>query len=239
MSHQHPQLAEWRRGLRDGIPIFLGYAAVSFSFGILAKKTGLTPFQAALMSGTNLTSAGQFAALGMIASAAPLLETAATQLVINLRYSLMSCALSQKLDARMPFLHRLAIAFGVTDEIFGVSVSRPGRLSPFYCYGLTMAAWPGWVAGTLLGIITGGVLPASLLSALSVALYGMFIAIIIPPARQSRVIAGLVALSMAASALCAWLPLLRNLSAGLRIILLTLLLAGLAALLFPVQEPAP
>lgn len=222
--------------MRDGIPIFLGYAAVSFSFGILAKKAGLTPFQATLMSGTNLTSAGQFAALGAIASAAPYLETAALQLVINLRYSLMSCALSQKLDARLPFRHRFFMASGVTDEIFGVSVSGDGKLSPFYFYGLMVAAWPGWVLGTLLGVVAGNAMPASLLSALGIALYGMFIAIVVPPARKNGVIAGLVVLSMLASALFGWLPVLRDISAGLKTILLTVLLAGLAAFFFPLKE---
>ena len=238
MSMKHPAFGEWRRGLRDGIPIFLGYAAVSFSFGILAKKAGLTPFQATLMSGTNLTSAGQFAALGAIASAAPYLETAALQLVINLRYSLMSCALAQKLDERMPFFHRLLMSAGVTDEIFGVSVSVGGRLSPFYFYGLVMAAWPGWAFGTLLGVVAGNVMPASLLSALGVALYGMFIAIIVPPSRKNGVIAGLVALSMLASALFGWLPGLREMSAGFKVIVLTVALAGLAAFFFPLKEVA-
>ena len=238
MSMEHPASGEWRRGLRDGIPIFLGYAAVSFSFGILAKKAGLTPFQATLMSGTNLTSAGQFAALGAIASAAPYLETAALQLVINLRYSLMSCALSQKLDARLPFFHRLLMASGVTDEIFGVSVAGSGKLSPFYFYGLMAVAWPGWALGTLLGVVAGNAMPASLLSALGVAFYGMFIAIVVPPARKNGVVAGLVALSMLASAAFGGLPVLREISAGFKTILLTVALAGLAAYFFPLKEVA-
>ena len=238
MSKKHPAFNEWRRGLRDGIPIFLGYAAVSFSFGILAKKSGLVAWQATLMSGTNLTSAGQFAALGLIASCAPYLEMAATQLIINLRYSLMSCALSQKLDARMPFFHRLLMAAGVTDEIFGVSVATNGKLSPFYFYGLVMAAWPGWTFGTLLGIVMGGVMPASLLSALSVALYGMFIAIVVPPARKNAVLAGLVTLSMLVSVTFSCLPMLKELSAGFKVIILTVMLAGLAAYFFPVKEVA-
>ena len=232
----HTAKSQLTRGLRDGLPIFLGYLAVSFSFGILAKKTGLTAFQATLMSGTNLTSAGQFAALSAIALAAPYIETAALQLIINLRYSLMSCALSQKLDTRLPFLHRLLIAAGVTDEIFGVSAATDGKLSPFYFYGLVIAAWPGWVLGTLLGVAAGNVMPASLLNALGIALYGMFIAVIVPPARRDRVTAGLVVLSMAASALTGWLPGLREMSAGLKTIALTITLAGLAAILFPLKE---
>lgn len=232
------KLHHWRDGLRDGIPIFLGYLAVSFSFGILCKTTGLSPFQAGLMSATNLTSAGQFAALGLIAAGAPYFELAITQVVINLRYSLMSFALSQKLDPDAPFLHRFFVAGGVTDEIFGVSMAVQGRLSPWYSYGLMTAAVPGWVAGTLLGVVMGGVLPQRLLSALSVALYGMFIAVIMPPARKNWVLLGLIVLSMLASTAFTYLPLLREISPGFRIIILTVAIAGIAAWLLPVKEGA-
>ena len=127
---------QWRNGLKDGIPICLGYFAVSFTFGIMASGAGLSPWQAVIMSFTNLTSAGQFAALGIIAAKAPFMEMAVAQFIINLRYCLMSCSLSQKLDEKTPFFHRFLIGYGVTDEIFGVSVCRPGRLSPFFSYGL-------------------------------------------------------------------------------------------------------
>ncbi len=233
-AKQHP----FRQGLRDGIPICLGYLAVSFTFGIMCKNFGLTPFQSTLMSATNLTSAGQFAALGLIAGGAPYFELAVTQVVINLRYSLMSCALSQKLAPGTPFFHRFFMAFGVTDEIFGVSAGVKGRLSPFYSYGLMSVAIPGWALGTLLGVVLGGVLPARLLSAFSIALYGMFIAVLLPPARQSRVLMGLVIASMLASALFTYAPLLGSLSSGMRIILLTVLLSAGAALLFPIKEAA-
>ena len=226
----------WKRGVRDGIPIFLGYVAVSFTFGILAVNAGLTIFQGTLMSAVNYTSAGQFAALGLIAAAASYFELAVTQLVINLRYSLMSCALSQKLDPEAPFYHRFIMSAGVTDEVFGVSVSVPGVLSPYYTYGLMTAALPGWVLGTLLGVTLGNVLPVRPLSALSVALYGMFIAIIIPPAKQNKILMGLIVLSMAASSLFAFLPFLSGISSGFRIIILTVLIAGAAAVLFPVKE---
>jgi len=226
----------WRQGLRDGMPIGLGYIAVSFTFGILARKTGLSVWQAVLMSAVNLTSAGQFAALGIVAASASYAEMALTQLIINLRYCLMSASLSQKVDGGTPFYHRLLVSFGVTDEIFGVSVVRPGRLRPAYNYGLMSAAIPGWVLGTLLGALSGGLLPPRVLSALSVALYGMFIAIIVPPARKSRVIAGTVAVSMLASVAFTYLPVLREISSGFRIILLTLVIAGGAAALFPVKE---
>ncbi len=223
-------------GIRDGIPICLGYLAVSFSFGIMAKNTGLTAWQAALLSAANLTSAGQFAGLSLIAAGAPLTEMAVTQLVINLRYCLMSCALSQKIADRTPFLHRFLIAYGVTDEIFGVSVSREGTLSPIYFYALTGISALGWVSGTFIGVVSGTLLPARVISALSIALYGMFIAVIIPPARESRVIAGVVVVSMLLSLLFTAAPLLKQISQGFRIIILTLLISGAAAFLFPVPD---
>ena len=232
-------IKQLQKGLHDGIPIGLGYLAVSFTFGIMAAGAGLTAPEAVLMSFTNLTSAGQFAALSLIQAGAPLMEMAATQLVINLRYCLMSCALSQKLATDTPFLHRLLVSYGVTDEIFGVSVCRQGNLSPFYNYGLMAAAVPGWTLGTLLGALSGSLLPARLLSALNVALYGMFLAVVIPPSRGNAVLAGVVLTSMALSALFAWLPVLNELSSGFTIILLTILIAGGAAWLFPVKEDAP
>lgn len=232
--------ADWRRGMRDGMPICLGYIAVSFTFGLAARASGLTPLQALAMSVSNLTSAGQFAALGIIAAGGPYLELAAAQLIINLRYCLMSCALAQKLPAGTRFAHRFFMAYGVTDEIFGVGVACEGPLSPWYMYGAISVAMPGWALGTLIGVVCGSVLPARMLSALGVALYGMFLAIILPPARKNRVLAGLVALSMLASLAASKAPLLSRLSGGGRIILLTLILGGLAAWLFPLpDQPDP
>lgn len=230
------RLPYYKAGLRDGLPIGLGYIAVSFTFGIMARKTGLTIFQAVLISLTNLTSAGQFAALDLIAAGAPYLELAAAQLIINLRYSLMSFAIAQKFDRRFPFFHRFFVAFGITDEIFAVSVYRPEKLNPFYSYGLMTMAIPGWTLGTLIGAISGGLLPPRLLSALSVALYGMFLAIIIPPAKQSRILLTVVISSMLLSFLFSVLPVLKLISSGFRIIILTLLIAGLAAFFCPVRE---
>lgn len=223
-------------GIQDGIPICLGYLAVSFTFGIMAKKVGVSIFDTVLISITNVTSAGQFAGLSLIASTASYIEMAITQLIINLRYSLMSCALSQKIDPNAPFFHRFFIAYGVTDEIFGVSVSKEGKISPFYSYGVIAISVGGWVLGTFLGILSGNILPARAISALSVALYGMFIAIIIPPARENRVLAGIIVLSMAASLLFTEAPILKNISSGFRIIIITLVIAGLAAWFFPVPE---
>ena len=228
--------SEWRDGMRDGVPIALGYFAVAFTFGIVARNTGLTALESTAMSATNLTSAGQFAALELIGSSSGLLLMALTQLVINLRYALMSAAISQKLDPAMPFYHRLLIAYGVTDEIFGVSVTRPGRLNPFYSYGLISVAMPGWSLGTYVGVVAGDVLPERLLSALGIAIYGMFIAVVIPPAKGDRRIALAVGASMLLSLAVAEVPQLARLferSGGIKVIALTLLIAGAAALLDP------
>jgi Predicted branched-chain amino acid permease (azaleucine resistance) len=223
-------------GLRDGFPIFLGYLAVSFALGIAAKNSGLTAFQATLMSITNYTSAGEFAALGLITSGAAYLEMATTQLIINLRYCLMSCALSQKLDPEVPFYQRLLVAYFVTDEIFGVSIGFNGKLNPFYSFGVISMAAPGWAFGTFLGVVSGSVLPFRIVSALSVALYGMFIAIIVPPTRKNKVLAGLIVISMMASLLFTYLPFVREISSGFRIIILTIVIAGTAAVLFPIKD---
>ena len=230
------KIQQYRYGLRDGVPIGLGYLAVSFTFGIMAGQAGIGVLAAVIMSLTNLTSAGQFAALGVIQSGAPFMEMAAVQFIINLRYCLMSCSLSQKMAPDMPFFHRFLISYGVTDEVFGVSACREGALSPYYAYGLISVAVPGWTFGTLLGAVSGDLLPARLLSALSVALYGMFLAIVIPPARGSRVLAGVVVVSMAASFLFSVIPLFSGVTSGFKVIILTVLIAGGAAYFFPVED---
>lgn len=226
----------FKKGIKNGIPIFLGYIAVSFTFGIAARDSGVGILGAILMSATNLTSAGQFAALGVIASSASYIEMALTQLVINLRYCLMSSSLSQKLSEKMKPIHRYLMAFGNTDEIFGVSYVFDGDVPPAYFYGLVGVSWTGWVLGTALGAISGSLLPPRILSALSVALYGMFIAIILPPAKNDRKLFGVIVISMALSLIFAKAPILSDISSGFRIIILTLVVAGAAALLFPVTE---
>lgn len=229
-------ITEWKDGFQNGIPIALGYFAVSFTFGILAKQFGLNPFEAVFMSATNVTSAGQFAGLTLIAAVATVAEVAVTQLIINSRYFLMSFALSQKIDPDTPVFHRFMMAHGITDEIFGVSVARPGRLNPYYVYGVMSAAIPGWALGTLFGVISGNVLPPRLTSALSIALFGMLLAVIIPPAKGNKVISGLIIVSMVVSLAFAKFPVLMDISSGVKIIVLTVIIAGIAAFLFPVKE---
>lgn len=233
MSHN----SQWKSGFLDGIPICLGYFAVSFTFGIKAGTLGLTAFQAFFMSICNVTSAGQFAGLDMIAYGASFLEVALAQFVINIRYCLMSCSLSQKFRPGMPFYHRLLVGYGVTDEIFGVCASRKGSLEPAYPYGVMGSAIPGWAFGTLFGVLFGSLMPDMVLSALGIAVYGMFLAIILPEAKHDRVVAGIVLFSMAASLLSAYVPGLKNMSSGFQIIIITIVAAGAAAVFFPVKEP--
>ena len=224
------KLSYLARGMYAGIPIGLGYFAVSFAFGIKARAAGLSATQAFVLSGSNLTSAGQFAGLAVIQGMGALATLALTQLIINLRYCLMSCALSQKLSPETPFFHRFLMACGVTDEIFGVSVSVKGALSPYYLYGQTMVAWPGWVLGTLTGALAGDILPSSITSALGMALYGMFIAIVIPKVL-------FVVIAAAITSLCfTYLPPFSSLSPGLRIVVVTFLVAGAAAILSPMRS---
>ena len=226
----------FRKGLRDGIPIALGYFAVSFTFGMMAVADGLSIWQAVLISLTNVTSAGQFAGLEIMVMNGSYWEMALTQLVINLRYCLMSFSLAQKFRRDEARGHRYVAAFGVTDEIFGISASQPGKVSAFYNYGAMCVAIPGWTLGTLVGGISGSLLPDFMLSALSVAIYGMFLAIIIPPSKKSRPVLGVVVASMAVSTIFAVTPVLKQVSSGFMIIITTLLVAGLAAYFCPVEE---
>ena len=228
----------YSRGLKDGIPIALGYFAVSFTLGITARNAGFSALQAMVASLTNNASAGEYAAFALISAGAGYLEVAVMTLVANARYLLMSCALSQKLSPDTPLIHRLLIGYDVTDEIFGISIARSGYLDPFYTYGAMTVAIPGWGVGTLLGVLVGNVLPLRAVSALSVGLYGMFLAIILPPARKDRIIAGVVGLSFALSFAAARLPLLAGVSSGLKTIILTVAIALGAAILFPVREEA-
>ncbi len=225
----------FRNGIRDGLPICLGYMAVSFAFGIQAVRSGLTTFQATLLSLINVTSAGQFAGLGVITAGGSLLEMAATQFIINLRYMLMSTAVSQKLKDSVGTLPRLAVGFGMTDEIFAVSVGRAGYLSPYYSYGCIIISVFGWTLGTFLGAFSGEILPARLISALGVALYGMFIAIVVPVATVEKSVLAVALSAVLLSSIFEFLPILNMVSSGFRIIIVTVVVAGVAALVAPVE----
>jgi predicted branched-subunit amino acid permease len=234
--HEHDLRREIARGARDGLPIGLGYFAVAFSLGITAKSAGLSPAQGFLASFLNHASAGEYALFSLIAAHAAYWEVAAVIFITNMRYLLMSAALSQKLHSDVSLLHRFLLGFGITDEIFGLGVAYPGRLRPAYLYSAFLVADLFWSSGTATGIAAGSVLPANVISALSVAIYGMFLAIIIPPARRERVVAALVLVSFACSLAFSALPLLNTLSGGMRTILLTVAISSAGALLFPVRE---
>ena len=236
MQMKQENKAWFLRGMRDGTPIMLGYAAVSFTLGIVARNAGLTAGQAFLTSLLNNASAGEKAGFTVIQANEGYLAMAVMMLIINARYLLMSCSLSQKISPETGLIPRLIIGFEVTDEIFGVQMALPGMICPWYTYGVIAMALPGWSLGTYLGVVMGNVLPANIVSALSVGLYGMFLAIIIPPARESRVIAALVVLSMAASCAFAYLPVVSAISPGTRVIILTVAISAAAAYLFPVKE---
>lgn len=226
----------YARGLKAGVPIGLGYLAVAFTLGIAAKNAGLTAFQATLTSFLINASAGEFVGFTLIGAGASYLEVAIMELVANARYLLMSFSLSQKLSPKTGIGHRMLIGWYVTDEVFGVSISAPGYLNPFYTYGAISLACPGWAIGTCLGVIVGNILPDSLVSALSVGLYGMFIAIFVPPSKTSKVIAGLVLVSMALSFAFNRIPAFDAISSGVKTIILTVAISAAAALLFPIRE---
>ena len=223
------------KGLKDGIPIMLGYFAVSIALGISARNAGMTAPQATLASALIMASAGQYIGFTLIAASASYAEVIVMEAIANARYLLMSTALSQKVDPKLPLRHRLLMGLWITDEIFGVSVSVEGRLNPYYNYGMAAVATPGWALGTLVGVVLGNALPARVVSALSVGLFGMFMSIFVPPMRKNRVIAALVAISFAASYAVNALAWFDGISSGMKIILLTVVLSLGAALLFPVE----
>lgn len=225
-----------RQGAHDAIPVGLGYFAVAFSLGIICRSSGLSVFQGFLASLLNNTSAGEFAAITLIGTNASYMEIALVTLIANARYMLMSCALSQRLEPGKSFLHRLGIAFAVTDELFGIAIARKGYLEPAYYYGAMAVAIPGWSLGTACGIIAGSALPERIVSALSVALFGMFLAIIIPPARESRVILTVVLTSFIASFVATYVEPLAQLTGGTRTIILTVAIAAGAAWFSPVSD---
>ncbi len=226
-------------GLRAGIPIALGYISVSFGFGISAVSKGLSPLAAVLISVTNLTSAGQVAGLDIIVTCGGLLEMALTQLTVNLRYLVMSLSLSQKLDGKYPTADRLLTSFGITDEVFGVAASRDSSVTPPYMYGLILLPFCGWTLGTLLGALSGEVLPEGVKLALGIAIYGMFAAIIVPKAKRELGVLTAVAIAAAISCAIAYIPIFDFITSGFSIIICALSASALAALLFPIKDGTP
>lgn len=222
------------RGMADGIPIALGYLSVSFGFGIMAVRLGLSVLTAVGISATNLTSAGQAAGIAIIAAGGSYLEMVLTQLIINLRYGLMGLSLSQKLDETFNTPRRLLVSFGITDEIFAVASAQKGRLTARYLYGMILIAFGGWTLGTFLGAAAGQILPAALGNAMGLVLYAMFLAIIIPPAKKSRSVLTVVITAALCSLIFKYL--LPMVSGGFAIILSAVIAAVVGALCFPIES---
>ena len=227
---------EYRTGVSRGLPVGMGYFSVSFGFGAMAASQAIRALDATLISITNLTSAGQFAGLTLILASATLWEMVLTQLVINSRYALMSLALSQRMGERIGLIPRLFIAFFNTDEIFALAMARQEPLTVPFMLGLGTLPIVGWTLGTLCGGLAGSVLPASIQAALGVMLYGMFIAIVVPPAKTDRKILVTVILALICSSLFTWAPVLKEVSAGISIVICTVVAAGVCAALLPVEE---
>ena len=226
----------YRTGVQRGMPVGVGYFSVSFGFGAMAAAQGMKALDATLISATNLTSAGQFAGLTLILASAGLWEMILTMVVINSRYALMSLALSQRMGKEIGLLPRLAIAFINTDEIFALAMAERGQLTTPFLLGLGLLPVLGWTGGTLMGALAGSVLPLAVRTALGVMLYGMFIAIVVPPARQERPVLAAVALALILSCLFTWVPGLKEVSAGISIVVCTVVAAGVCAWLFPIPE---
>ncbi len=229
-------LKDFKKGMHDGIPIALGYISVSFTFGLMGTSSGLLWWQTLLISMTNLTSAGQFAGLEIMVMAGSLIEMALTQFIINLRYALMSISLSQKIDDTFNLTARLATGFGVTDEIFAVAASRNKTISKYYMAGLIITPYLGWASGTAAGALLGAVIPKAVSSALGIAIYGMFMAIIIPQARDNSKY--LIVIIIAATLSCCfnWIPVLKNISSGFVIIICSIIASVIGAVLYPLED---
>ena len=225
----------YKEGLRDGLPIGLGYLSVSFGFAIWAVKQGIPGLTLILLSGTNLTSAGQVAGVTVMAAGGLLIELALTEFIINLRYALMSVTLTQKLSPEFSLWQRMLAAFFVTDEIFAVSSTRKGLLAFPYMMGLGCLPWIGWTLGTALGAFAGSLLPAALSAALGIAIYGMFMAILVPPALEEKGVLLAICASVAVGLALRYVPLFRFLSEGFVIIISAVLGACVAAWRKPIE----
>ncbi len=227
----------FQKGLKDGLPICLGYISVSFTFGMMATQGGLPLWAVMLITMSNMTSAGQFAGTELILSGGHYLELVVTTFVINIRYMLMSLSLSQKVDGAMTSLQRLVLSFGVTDEIFAVAMKQDGSIGARYLLGLILTPYTGWTLGTLLGGTATGLLPVSVRTALGIAIYGMFIAIIVPPAKHTRPVALVIVIAVVLSCFFRWTPLLNRISGGWVIIICAVVASAYAALRYPVDDP--
>lgn len=230
-------LGAFRRGLQAGIPIGLGYFSVSLSFGILAVAYGFTWYQAALISALTVTSAGQFAGVGVMLHPGQYAAMVISQLTVNVRYSMMAVSLSQKVEAAFGKAARWILGFFITDEIFAVASGEAVLTKKFFA-GLAVLPWLGWTLGTLCGALAGSILPQNLVSAMCIALYGMFIAIVVPVAKKEMPVLLVVALAAILSCLFTWLPALREVSSGIAVSLCAVAAAAAGAALFPVKEVA-
>lgn len=236
MNAIYTKREQFEYGFKRGLPITFGYLPVSFAFGLTAVKAGMNPFLAILMSLTNLTSAGQFAGASLINEGATYLEITLTTFVINIRYMLMSLSLSQKMAASVTLPNRLVFSFGITDETFAVASSEENDLTYHYMIGLIVGPIIGWTLGTALGALICSALPVELSNALGIALYGMFLAIIIPPCKHSMHILYVIISAAVLSCIFKYTPCLSNISGGFRVIIVTLIVCSVAALLFPIKE---
>lgn len=225
-----------KKGSLDGMPIGLGYFPVSFSFGILAVSHGLTWWEALLISMTNLTSAGQFAGLSIMVAGGSFVEMAIAQLIINLRYSLMSISLSQKIDSTINGIFRWLTGFAVTDEIFVMAMNKKGSIGRNYFLGLFTMPYIGWSFGTLIGALCGQILPTIITSALGIALYGMFIAIIVPAIKNNHKTLIAVVIAIALSCIFKWVPFFNKISIGFVIIICAVVASALCAYFLPIEE---
>ncbi len=223
------------KGLKDGLPICFGYLSVAFAFGIFSVENGLSALEALLISMTNVTSAGQLAAVPIIVAGGTLIELAVAQLIINLRYALMSVSLSQKLGKSVRSLDRFIISFVNTDEVFGVASSQKGTVGRNYLYGLILTPYLGWSVGTIIGAFAGNVLPATVISALGIAIYGMFIAIVVPPAKRNRPTAICALLAIALGCAFKFIPFLSGVPSGFVIIICAVFASALIAAIAPIQ----
>ena len=226
----------FKKGIVDGLPICFGYLSVAFAFGIFALSSGLNSLEALLISMTNVTSAGQLAAVPIMVGGGTLFELAVAQFIINLRYSLMSVSLSQKFDSSFKLPQKFLCAFVVTDEVFAVASSQKGDISKHYMYGLILTPYLGWSAGTILGAVAGNLLPKIVITSLGIAIYAMFIAIVVPPARENRHTLICVVIAIALSCAFHFIPLLSKVPSGFVVIICAVLASAVAALLFPVSS---